>query len=396
VGEEIPICAQVVALADVYDALTSKRVYKPAYTHEKAMDMILGGECGQFNPKLMEALKEVKDILPEKISNKSASKEQLFDVNEISNEILIKKDGLSERTINLVEEERTKYQFLADLSNEIIIDYDVDDDVITFSEKGCTELNLPMSINKFSQNLDTIPALSERELRKLIEKVQHTTTVHPIIREQYELTMPDGTTAWYEIILRTMWSREIVPKIKGVIGKLLDINEQKQELIRLENLAARDTLTNLYNRTTAQKMIEHYLTKSIGPRVAAFVFLDVDNFKKLNDSNGHIFGDKVLSNYAEIISNNIRSNDVAARVGGDEFIIFLKDQSNVMLVQKQINRLYDAFRVMGEDQECSISMGIALYPKDGTDYKTLSDCADQALYQAKNKGKNQYCFYEKQ
>jgi putative two-component system response regulator len=395
VGEEIPICAQVVALADVYDALTSKRVYKPAYTHDKAMDMILGGECGQFNPKLMEALKEVKDILPEKISNKSARQDQLFDVNEISNEILIKKDGLSERTINLVEEERTKYQFLADLSNEIIIDYDVDDDVITFSEKGWTELNLPMSISKFSQNLDIIPALSERDLRKLIEKVQHTTTVHPIIREQYELTMPDGTTAWYEIILRTMWSREIVPKIKGVIGKLLDINEQKQELIRLENLAARDTLTNLYNRTTAQKMIEHYLTKSLGPRVAAFVFLDVDNFKKLNDNNGHNFGDKVLSNYAEIISNNIRSNDVAARVGGDEFIIFLKDQSNVMLVQKQINRLYDAFKVMGEDQDCSISMGIALYPKDGTDYKTLSDCADQALYLAKNKGKNQYCFYEK-
>jgi putative two-component system response regulator len=380
----------------VYDALTSKRVYKPAYTHEKAMDMILGGECGQFNPKLMEALKEVKDILPDKISNKSARQDQLFDVNEISNEILIKKDGLSERTINLVEEERTKYQFLADLSNEIIIDYDVDDDVITFSEKGWTELNLPMTINKFSQNLDTIPALSERDLRKLCDKVQHTTTVHPIIREQYELTMPDGTTAWYEIILRTMWSREIVPKIKGVIGKLLDINEQKQELMRLENLAARDTLTNLYNRTTAQKMIEHYLTKSLGPRVAAFVFLDVDNFKKLNDSNGHVFGDKVLSNYAEIISNNIRSNDVAARVGGDEFIIFLKDQSNVTLVQKQINRLYDAFTVMGEDQDCSISMGIALYPKDATDYRTLSECADQALYQAKSKGKNQYCFYEKQ
>jgi putative two-component system response regulator len=396
VGEEIPICAQVVALADVYDALTSKRVYKPAYTHEKAMEMILGGECGQFNPKLMEALREVRNILPEKISNKNAGKDQLFDIVEISNEILIKKDGLSERTINLVEEERTKYQFLADLSNEIIIDYDVDEDVITFSEKGGEELNLPLVIDKFSQNLDKIPALEERELRKLSEKVRYTTSIHPIIREQYELTMPDGSTSWYEIILRTMWSRDIVPKIKGVIGKLIDINEQKQELIRLENLAARDTLTNLYNRTTAQKQIEHYLTKSVGPRVAAFVFLDVDNFKRLNDSNGHSFGDKVLSNFAEIIGNNIRSNDVAARVGGDEFIVFLKDLSNDVMVQKHIKRLYDAFKVMGEDQDCSISMGIALYPKDGTDYKTLTECADQALYQAKHKGKNQFCFYEKQ
>jgi putative two-component system response regulator len=395
VVEDIPICAQVVALADVYDALTSKRVYKPAYSHEKAMDMILGGECGQFNPKLMEALKEVRDLLPEKITNKSSKQDQLFDFNEISNEIMNKKDGLSERTINLVEEERTKYQFLADLSNEIIIDYDVDDDVITFSEKGWKELNLPMSVNRFSQNLDKLPILSQRELRKIFEKVRKTTPIHPIVREQYELTMPDGNNAWYEIILRTMWSREIVPKIKGVIGKLLDINEQKLEMMRLENLAARDNLTNLYNRTTAQNMIEHYMTNSKYPRAGAFVFLDVDNFKRVNDNNGHIFGDKVLSNYAEVISSNIRSNDVAARVGGDEFIVFLKDLSNEIVIKKQIDRLYDAFRVMGEDQDCSISMGIALFPKDAADYKTLSECADQALYQAKSKGKNQYCFYEK-
>jgi putative two-component system response regulator len=394
VGEEIPMCAQVVAVADVYDALTSKRVYKPAYSHEKAMEMILGGECGAFNPKLLEVLKEVGDKLPEAIARKSNHQDKLFDIQEISNEILVKKDGLSERTINLVEEERTKYQFLADLSNEIIIDYDVDDDTLTFSEKGVTELNLPLEINRFKQNFSVIHVLQERELRRLFEKVRHTTPIHPIVREQLELLMPDGSTVWYEIILRSMWSREIVPKIKGVIGKLLDINDQKMEMLRLENLAARDTLTNLYNRNTAQQMIEAYLSKQKGALTAAYVFLDVDNFKKLNDSNGHVYGDKVLSKYAEVISNNIRSNDVAARVGGDEFIIFLKDISNEVVVHRQIERLYQAFKDIGHNQDCSISMGVALYPNDAADYKTLSEYADQALYHAKNKGKNQYCFYQ--
>jgi putative two-component system response regulator len=394
VGEQIPVCAQVVSIADVYDALTSERVYKPAYSHERSLEMILGGECGAFNPDLLEALKEVADILPEKIQQNSGRQDKLFDTHEISNEMLIKKGNYTDRTLSLVEEERTKYQFLADLSNEIIIDYDIDIDTITFSETGVKDLGLPASLEKFSQHQQVIKALSQLDLSRLYDKVTKSTPVYPIVREQLEVITPKGDLVWYEVILRSMWSREIVPRIKGVIGKLVNIQDQMTELMRLESQDVRDSLTNLYNRSTAHKLIQAYMDKSRKIKCGACLYLDFDNFKQVNDNGGRSKADRVLYNFAQIISSNIRSDDIAARIGGDEFMIFLKDMSNEMVVQRQLERLFQALQSALNEQNCSISVGVSLFPKDGIDIKTLEDKADRALYRAKTLGKNQYFIYE--
>lgn len=392
VGDSIPICAQVVSLADVYDALTSVRVYKPAYSHEKALEMIFNGECGQFNPEVLDAMREAADTLRYRIEQNSSRQDSLFDAQEISNEIIGKKDSLSERTITLLEEERTKYQFLAALSNEIIVDYDVLEDVVTFSEKGTSELDLPLSVQEFSRNLDLIKAIRKEAVYQLWEDVKGSNPANPIIQEQYLLTLPDGGSAWYEIILRSMWTRDITPRLKGVIGKIVNINDQMIETKRLENLAARDSLTNLYNRAAAQQLIEQYL-KNCGKQIGAYIFLDVDNFKEINDSNGHVFGDSVLRHVAEIITNNIRSGDVAARIGGDEFVVFLKNIDSRELVEKQAQRIYNAFARQAEDKVFSVSMGIAMYPEDGKGFEELTDHADRALLEAKRAGKNACVFY---
>jgi len=391
-GAAIPLCAQVVALADVYDALTSERVYKPPFSHETALNMIYNGECGQFNPQLLEALKEIGNTLQDKIMQNSLHQDKLFDTQEISNEILVKKDVLSERTISLIEEERTKYQFLAALSNEIIIDYDVSTDIITFSEKGFTELGLPLSVEHFKDNLDKIKLISKEELSDLFEKVHATTPMMSIIREQYEIVQQNGESAWFEVILRSMWTRDIVPGIKSVIGKIMNINEQKVEIQRLESLVERDTLTHLYNRISAQRRIEHIL-KAANGKTGIYIFLDIDNFKHLNDKNGHIFGDRVLLRIAEIISNNIRIEDVAARIGGDEFIIFIRDIASEDVAVNQIERIYNAFENIMEEQKITVSMGVSIYPADGTGFAELTDYADKALYEAKNRGRDQYIFY---
>ncbi|MDR0963337.1 MAG: diguanylate cyclase [Clostridium sp.] len=394
VGEQIPICAQVVALADVYDALTSERVYKPAYTHERSLEMILGGECGTFNPDLLVALREVADELPDKIRQNSRKQDKLFDTHEISNEMLIKKGSVADRTVSIIEDERTKYQFLADLTNEIIIDYDVEVDTITFSETGVKELGMPASIEKFTQNLHLITLLPELILNRLLDKVTNSTPVYPIVREQVELTTATGDSVWYEIILRSMWSQDIVPRMKGVIGKLVNIQEQRIELLRLESQDVRDSLTNLFNHSAAQKMMQVYMDKSRKIKMGACLYLDFDNFKQLNDCSGRSNADQVLCNFAQIISSNIRSDDIAARIGGDEFMIFLKDISNDTVVTRQLHRLFQALQAALNEQNCSISVGVSLFPKDGTDVKTLEDKADRALYRAKTLGKNQYYIYE--
>ncbi|MDR0963570.1 MAG: GGDEF domain-containing protein, partial [Clostridium sp.] len=289
--------------------------------------------------------------------------------------------------------ERTKYQFLADLTNEIIIDYDVEVDTITFSETGVKELGLPASIEKFTQNLHLITVLPELNLNRLLDKVANSTPVYPIVREQVELTTPTGNTVWYEIILRSMWSQDIVPRMKGVIGKLVNIQEHRIELLRLESQDVRDSLTNLFNHMAAQKMMQVYMD-SRKTKMGACLYLDFDNFKQLNDCSGRSNADQVLCNFAQIISSNIRSDDIAARIGGDEFMIFLKDISNDTVVTRQLDRLFQALQAALNEQNCSISVGVSLFPKDGTDVKTLEDKADRALYRAKTLGKNQYFIYE--
>lgn len=121
-GDEIPISAQAVALADVYDALTSERVYKPPFTHERAIEMILNGECGVFNPILLEVLKRVADKIHAELRVNSASVSRR-DVMRITQEVIAHKElVVSKRTLDLLEHEREKYRFIASLSNEIIFE----------------------------------------------------------------------------------------------------------------------------------------------------------------------------------------------------------------------------------------------------------------------------------
>ena len=180
-GEEIPLCAQVVSLADVYDALVSERVYKPAYSHERAMEMIRLGECGQFNPRLLDCLQAVAEELEERIREKSSDDGLQFDVEEISREILKKKEDLepSERTMYLLEREQVKYQFLADLSNEILFEYDAQEDVLTFSERGHTELGLEPLYAQAGRYRTQVPVLSEEDTADLWEHVFSTTPEQP-------------------------------------------------------------------------------------------------------------------------------------------------------------------------------------------------------------------------
>ena len=136
-GEEIPISAQVVAMADVYDALTSKRVYKPAFSHEKAVEMIMNGECGVFNPLLLECLQDVKEYLKEELENKTLKSVAEDEVQSMTEELIAKGDTIaSDRTLRLLEQERIKYQFFASMSKEIQFEYNVDTDMVTLSEWG--------------------------------------------------------------------------------------------------------------------------------------------------------------------------------------------------------------------------------------------------------------------
>ena len=143
-GDEIPLSAQVVSLADVYDALTSERVYKPAFTHERAMEMILGGECGVFNPALIECLEQIADRVHDELKLDSLSTHTMRETNRTAEEAM-RPDlvGPSDRTLDLLEYERTKFDFYAMMSKEVQFEVTLDPPMMKIADWGEQKLGLP-------------------------------------------------------------------------------------------------------------------------------------------------------------------------------------------------------------------------------------------------------------
>lgn len=391
VGDEIPISAQVVALADVYDALTSRRVYKEAYTHERALKMIFDGECGSFNPLLLECLKEASDTIQNELKINSLSAINKKQMRNVANEMLQHEElSASERTLRLLEHERTKYQFFASMSNEIQFEYMLFPSMLSVSEWGAKQLG----INEFVINPckdKAIKALFKSgDLARLANALKKTTPTTPVIQGIYQLKIRDEVR-WYKLIARSMWSSEETPKYVGAIGKLVDVNDEQMKISTLEKLALQDTLTGLYNQETVKKKIEAEL-KENPDAPYAMIIIDLDRFKSANDNFGHLFGNEILRYVARQIRDNLRPGELAARVGGDEFVVFVRGQKEL---EERIRHFFDVLSENRDNYKISVSMGVSLRGERNGSYEKLFHEADQALYVSKRAGRGMYRFYNK-
>ncbi len=164
-----------------------------------------------------------------------------------------------------------------------------------------------------------------------------------------------------------------------------------QEEIRAARQEARtDALTGLCNLQGTVESATAYLQEE--GEQAALLFIDLDNFKNINDTLGHSAGDQLLQEVAKILLAHVRRYDLVGRIGGDEFLVYLRHVSSVDIARQRATQLHEAIndlsQVIGITVSCSI--GIAFAPADGTDYTTLIKCADYRTYQAKSRGKNQH------
>jgi diguanylate cyclase (GGDEF)-like protein len=167
--------------------------------------------------------------------------------------------------------------------------------------------------------------------------------------------------------------------------------ETRRLLEETQRLAHTDSLTGIPNRRALHEMLERELhTSERYDTPFAFVILDLDDLKKINDTGGHSLGDLALKRFAQVIKKNARKGDIFARYAGDEFVVVMT-QSDREQATHGVERIMAALRRNG----LSTSIGIAMFPTDGTDGQTLFFAADEALYQAKQAGKNAYRFYDR-
>ncbi|WP_131037918.1 sensor domain-containing diguanylate cyclase [Clostridioides difficile] len=176
----------------------------------------------------------------------------------------------------------------------------------------------------------------------------------------------------------------------------IDITKERKQIEKLQHISEKDALTGIYNRAETERQIKKYFEKNLNVMGALFM-IDTDNFKQINDTEGHMIGDIVLTEMASGMKKIMRDSDVVGRIGGDEFTIFMKNISSVKDAEKKAEELLYMFRHLFQKEKSFLkvtcSIGIAIYPKDGTTFKEIYARADKALYQAKNMGKNNYVIY---
>jgi len=236
------------------------------------------------------------------------------------------------------------------------------------------------------------PEDRSRVLAEVRQSLEENTPFH----SEYRICSKDGRDIWVKDAASKVQDQEKDLYFQGVVQ---DISAQKSAEKQLMMMAHYDQLTGLANRVLFHDRLEQVVAHSKRHQQQfAVLYLDIDGFKSVNDDLGHHAGDVLLAEIARRLKTHVREVDTVARMGGDEFTIILDDVKTRATIELISNKLVaaiaDPYAHIDAKHAVTVSMGIALYPDDSEDREVLITAADNAMYRAKNSGKNCYCFHQ--
>jgi diguanylate cyclase (GGDEF)-like protein/PAS domain S-box-containing protein len=294
-----------------------------------------------------------------------------------------------------LEAERERYQIVENLSDDILFEYDILTDSMEFSPLYTALTGKRAQIPNFLRDILNNDSICKDDLYEFKTFLNEFKIGNSQFSIEFRFKTRAGEFIWHRIKAKVIF--DIDGKAKKAVGKAYNINLQKKEMQRLTEKTQRDPLTNLYNKIATQTQIEDYITNGNTNMKHAMLMIDIDNFKSVNDNFGHLVGDEVITVISKRLQNLFRTTDIVGRIGGDEFVVFLRDVNKKELITEKAKEICGIFRdtIVENCPECKISgsVGIALYPNDGKTYEELYRKADMALYKTKKCGKNGYELY---
>lgn len=387
------------------------------YTYEEFMEMSRGTALGAvYPPDLPGVLKDLRGCRGEgeeykteyRMRKKDGSLLWVLDsgrkTKNLRGETVINSivTDISEmkQTLNQLQIEKERNDIVAELSDDIIFEYDFNLDTLeVFHTDPVTGKRIRSQKEHVLQKIglegigihpDDLPAIE----KKIQQLYQYPCTKRTITAEFRKVEQEHGAMVycWRRAHVRCICDMEGRP-VKAV-GKLVDIGAEKQLLKR----STLDYLTGLFNRACLEQEIMEYIRVLPGKVSAAFILLDIDYFKKLNDTCGHLKGDETLRILSELLRSSCRATDMVGRLGGDEFVILLKDVYDTKIVIERVEYLQQSVKMCVEKKKISfpvtLSIGITIISDRNKDFKEMYHEADVALYQAKRGGRNQYVVYK--
>jgi diguanylate cyclase (GGDEF)-like protein/PAS domain S-box-containing protein len=293
----------------------------------------------------------------------------------------------------LLEGER--YRIATELSKDVLFEYHISEDEMIHTEKF-RELfgRNPITEHFYGDCNKRRELVHPDDWGIYLEMCQELHEGNNIVEAEFRIKNRVGAYIWCQILGKTIYDDEKLPI--RTIGKVVNIDLQKRELEALEYKATRDPLTGVYNKEVTIKKIDKYISGNKNSK-HMLMFIDLDDFKKVNDTYGHLRGDRVLTYVINRIKELFTEGEIIGRIGGDEFVVFMGNVNEVEDVLRKAECLRSALETTYVDNDNTIpisgSIGIAIYPEDGLHYEQLMECADKALYRVKEQGKNNYMPY---
>ena len=289
------------------------------------------------------------------------------------------------------------YEIIQNQTNDIIFRADLQTGEVFYSPNWVEKFGYqPLTQHIFSQ-INTASHIFPEDIPALMKLISDICAGVPYGETELRIANADGKYLWCRIRATTQFNDLSQPV--RVVGVISDIDADKRRTQELLDKAQQDALTGLYNKSTALEKIKRKLEKREASQHFAMMIIDLDNFKQINDSHGHMFGDAVLAEAASRLKLLCDMREITARFGGDEFLIFLEfDGVNDAVLQKKALKIIETFQFIQSEElqgfQLTCSIGISRCPEDGLDFQNLFQRCDRALYQAKMGGKNQFAVYE--
>lgn len=283
-----------------------------------------------------------------------------------------------------IQIENERYSQLSLLSDECFFEYDFLKDKVELSENGAQILGMDRVIENFMVKLRKLIHDGESELQILYDYVTGETKETP----EFLYTVACGQKQWIRIIAKRI--QDSSGKTVYLIGKIINIQKEKEKQELLLKQAQTDSLTKIFNIATVKELIAEYLSEENNQ--GTLLILDIDYFKMINDTYGHYTGDQVLIEVAEVLKFVFRQDDIIGRLGGDEFVVFMKrvhEQKTVSMKCRQLLERLAQIKVIEELPRITTSIGAA-FTMTNECYDDLYKRADKGLYIVKKNGRNDF------
>ena len=294
-----------------------------------------------------------------------------------------------------LRQQAERLNILSEAEGGKIVDYNAKTDVMVIKSSREYDMTGEQILRKYMENFDET-TIYEDDLsyyksifRGLLKSPKNETI-------EYRTKRFDNDYTWYQLNLTSLLGSE--GYVTRIVGRMINIHEKKLKELELQLRAEKDALTGLYNKGATMRLVENAIQESKMDILNALMIIDLDNFKEVNDLLGHAQGDQVLVDTAAALNDIFKGGDIVGRIGGDEFVVFMKNLNAIsnadVLANKVVQNVNFSFDYEDRQIQVTCSVGVSVFPYHGSTYKELFNKADKAVYTAKANGKCGYRIYD--